>query len=99
MTFLILLSLTLRAHGRGYKDIWAASISELGWFDEESGQNENSSQQQMYYTPVAPQGQQQQQQGSQVMYPNTPNYGPNPVFQLPGHSVVITNGPNGQISE
>jgi len=92
VTFITLLALTLRAHGKGYKAIWAGSVSELAWFDEESSdqeqyQHHQHQQQQVQYAPV---------QGQTYMYPA--NYGGNqPVYQLPGHSVVISNGANGQV--
>ena len=40
------------------------------------------------------------QPGVSYTYPNVQSFGGSqPVYQLPGHSVVITNGPNGHMSE
>jgi len=83
--FLLVLRLTLQHSARGDKGIWSASVSELGWFDEEQGAPSQ------YYQTIPPGGQQT------FAYPNVTTFGNSqPVYQLPGHSVVITNGPNGQ---
>jgi len=83
--FLIVLTLALKAHARGFKRIWRGDINELGWFDE------LQSNPQMSYLPLS------QQPGQNYVYPNVTTFGNSqPVYQLPGHSVVITNGPNGQ---
>ncbi|KAF8341382.1 uncharacterized protein EI90DRAFT_1729629 [Cantharellus anzutake] len=84
--FLLLLRLILQYSARGYKAIWSASVSELGWFDEELQGNGAP----QYYQTV-PAG------GQTYTYPNVTTFGNSqPVYQLPGHSVVITNGPNGR---
>jgi len=87
--FLTMLHLALRAHARGYKNIWASSVSDLGWFDEAKDGRQNMQQ----YYPVNQSG----GASASYTYPNVTSFGNSqPVYQLPGHSVVITNGPNGQ---
>ncbi|KAF9515218.1 hypothetical protein BS47DRAFT_800120 [Hydnum rufescens UP504] len=86
LMFLITLSLSLKAHARGFKKIWLGDINDLGWFDE----LQNNPQP---YLPLS------QQPGQSYVYPNVTTFGNSqPVYQLPGHSVVITTGPNGQQS-
>jgi len=83
--FLLVLRLILQHSARGDKTIWLASVSELAWFDEEYQGAPTQ-----YYQTV-PAG------GQTYTYPNVTTFGNSqPVYQLPGHSVVITNGPNGQ---
>jgi len=81
--FLLVFRLILLHRARGDKGIWSASVSELGWFDEDF-------QGAPAYQTITP--------GAQpVTYPNVTTFGNSqPVYQLPGHSVVITNGPSGQ---
>jgi hypothetical protein len=85
--FLITLSLSLKAHARGFKKIWQGDINDLGWFDELQNNPQT-------YLPLS------QQPGQSYVYPNVTTFGNSqPVYQLPGHSVVITTGPNGQQSK
>lgn len=89
--FLIVLNITIGASARGYKEVWNGSISDLGWYGEESGERSG------YGGGVQQYG---AQPGVSYTYPNVQSFGGSqPVYQLPGHSVVITNGPNGQSSE
>lgn len=96
--FLVVLNITIGASARGYKEVWNGSISDLGWYGEEAGQQGGNG----VYQGVPQQygvGQ-QGQSGVSYTYPNVQTFGGSqPVYQLPGHSVVITNGPNGQSSK
>jgi len=84
LMLLITLSLSLKAHARGFKKIWLGDINDLGWFDELQNNPQT-------YLPLS------QQPGQSYVYPNVTTFGNSqPVYQLPGHSVVITTGPNGQ---
>jgi hypothetical protein len=66
-------------HAMGHYGIWGASVSDLQWFDEGRAPGY------MLY----PQGTGQQM----YSYPNVQNFGNSqPVYQLPGHNVVIQNG-------
>lgn len=93
--FLTVLNITIGASARGYKEVWNGSISDLGWYGEEAGANQAGNP----YQGV-PQQQYGAQPGVSYTYPNVQTFGNSqPVYQLPGHSVVITNGPNGQSSK
>lgn len=87
--FLIVLNIGLGASARGYKEVWNGSISDLGWYGEEAGERNPGGYpvQQLGGVP----------NGVSYTYPNVQSFGGSqPVYQLPGHSVVITNGPHGQ---
>jgi len=87
--FLIVLNISLGASARGYKEIWNASISDLGWYGEEANGRVGAWPGAAYGGGVQP--------GVSYTYPNVQSFGGSqPVYQLPGHSVVITNGPDGQ---
>lgn len=89
--FVIILNLGLGASARGYNEVWNGSISDLGWYGEETPNREGSG-----YGGYPLQQQGIPQQGVSYTYPNVQTFGGSqPVYQLPGHSVVITNGPNG----
>jgi len=85
--FLIILNISLSASARGYKEVWNASISDLGWYGEETGARTLLG---AGYDPAV-------RSGVSYTYPNVTSFGGSqPVYQLPGHSVVITRGPNGE---
>ncbi|KAF8309582.1 hypothetical protein DL93DRAFT_2158306 [Clavulina sp. PMI_390] len=89
---LTLVVLMVFATGRGYPETWNQSISNLGWYGEETGSRSGYP-----YTGISQQQPYTVQPGVSYTYPNVQNFGGSqPVYQLPGHSVVITNGPHGQ---
>jgi len=90
--FLVVLNISLSASARGYKEIWNASISDLGWYGEEANGRVGPWPGAAYGAGVQP--------GVSYTYPNVQTFGGSqPVYQLPGHSVVISNGPDGQRSK
>lgn len=92
--FWVVLHITIGASARGYKEVWNGSISDLGWYGEEAGDRTG------YNSMLQQPSQNGAQPGVSYTYPNVQSFGGSqPVYQLPGHSVVITNGPNGQSSE
>ena len=90
----MVLSISLSAAARGYNHVWNDSISNLGWYGQEvNNQHANGHQHRESGEYLSG----PQQQG--YTYPNVTTFGGSqPVYQLPGHSVVITQGPNGQES-
>lgn len=93
LSFVALLNLTLRVHARGDLGIWGASVSELPFFHEPIGANGyNNGYNGGGYPGVVGAGGQPPYGG----YPNVRTYGPNePIYQLPGHSVVLTTAADG----
>jgi len=93
LSFVALLNLTLRVHARGDLGIWGASVSELPFFHEPIGANGyNNGYNGGGYPGVVGAGAQAPYGG----YPNVRTYGPNePIYQLPGHSVVLTTAADG----
>jgi len=88
LSFVALLNLTLRVHARGDLGIWGASVSELPFFHEQVGGSTNGYNGHHGGYPA----------GSQASYgyPNVRTYGPTePIYQLPGHSVVLTTAADG----
>jgi hypothetical protein len=75
ISWMVLLTLTTRAHARGDRHIWSASVSDLPWFGQ--------------YDTNYP--------GAAVYYPQTQPMNGQPIYQLPGHNVVIQNGQVTQI--
>jgi len=85
LSFIALLNLTLRVHARGNLGIWGASVSELPFFHEQTGHSNGHN---GYPAPAGSQ--------SGYGYPTVRTYGPTePIYQLPGHSVILTTGPDG----
>lgn len=97
IAFLVVLNIGLGAYARGYKEVWNGSISDLGWYGEEAGDRGGAG----YGGGVNGYGGSGNgTPGVSYTYPNVQSFGGSqPVYQLPGHSVVITNGPQGQHSK
>lgn len=95
---LVVLNLGLDATARGYREVWNGSISDLGWYGEQTPERQENGHGTGYggsgfRGPPPP-------QGVSYTYPNVQAFnGSQPVYQMPGHSVVITNGPAGTHSE
>jgi len=87
--FLVIFNIGLGAYARGYKEVWNGSISDLGWYGEEAGERVPNGYGGGHNGTSTP--------GVSYTYPTVQSFGGSqPVYQLPGHSVVITNGPQGQ---
>jgi len=101
LSFVALLNLTLRVHARGNLGIWGASVSELPFFHEQQLQSNGTSYPYPaggHHSPQGSYGPPQSTYGPVANYgqPNIRTYGPNePIYQLPGHSVILTTAPDG----